>query len=96
MRSSFECLTTLLANDYGLAPGRLVPQATLETLGIDSLRAVELFWSIEEAFGIRMPLHAVPLRTLADVAAWIDQLVAAQGGRATLPGAASAALPGAR
>jgi hypothetical protein len=46
----------------------------LEALGIDSLGTVELLWSIEESFLIKVPTDAVNLLTLGDVVRYIDEL----------------------
>jgi acyl carrier protein len=77
MNGSFERLCEILARDYKLAPERLQPQATLDSLGIDSLGTVELLWSIEDTFQIKLPSEPVDLPTLADLVRYIDMLRAA-------------------
>lgn len=78
MNTTFNRLCKLLVQDYKLSPERLLPDAPLEGLGIDSLGTVELLWSIEETFLIKVPSHAVSLLTLADVVHYIDELAAVQ------------------
>jgi acyl carrier protein len=78
MNTTFERLSHLLVQHYKLAPERLSMDALLETLGIDSLGTVELLWSIEDSFLIKMPTDAVNLLTLGDVVRYIDELMAAQ------------------
>jgi acyl carrier protein len=78
MNTTFERLSHLLVQHYKLAPERLSMEAPLETLGIDSLGTVELLWSIEDSFLIKMPTDAVNLLTLGDVVRYIDELMAAQ------------------
>ncbi len=78
MSTTFERLSAILVKDYKIAPQALVPQATLESLGIDSLAAAELFFSAEDVFHIAFPPEPVPLPTLGDVVAYIDGLIAAQ------------------
>ena len=78
MTTTFERLSTILVNDYKLQPERLLLDAPLESLGIDSLGTVELLWNIEEAFRIKLPSEPVALATLGDVVRFIDDLVASQ------------------
>ena len=78
MTTTFERLSTILVNDYKLQPERLLLDAPLESLGIDSLGTVELLWNIEEAFRIKLPSEPVALTTLGDVVRFIDDLVASQ------------------
>ena len=78
MTTTFERLSTILVNDYKLQPERLLLDAPLESLGIDSLGTVELLWNIEEAFRIKLPPEPVALATLEDVVRFIDDLVASQ------------------
>ena len=79
MSDTLERLSALLTRDFKLAPERLTPDAPLEALGIDSLGTVELLWSIEETFLIKVPTRPVELLCLADVVRYVDELVAAQG-----------------
>lgn len=78
MTTTFERLGAILVKDYKIPPQALVPEATLESLGIDSLAAAELFFGVEDAFHISFPSQAVPLPTLGDVAAYIETLIAQQ------------------
>jgi len=79
MTSTFERLSAILIKDYKLQPDRLTLDAPLESLGIDSLGTVELLWSIEEAFQIKLPPDPVDLPTLGDVVRYVDKLIASQG-----------------
>ena len=80
--STLDRLRDLLARDLDLAPERLQPEATLESLEIDSLRMIEILFSIEEAFAITVPAEPAELRarlhTLGDLASYIDELVSAK------------------
>ncbi|MEA3089502.1 MAG: acyl carrier protein, partial [Caballeronia sp.] len=42
MTTTFEWLRTTLAQDYNLEPAALTPDASLESLGLDSLAVAEL------------------------------------------------------
>jgi len=80
--STLERLQQLLARDFELAADRLQPDATLESLEIDSLRMIEILFTVEDEFRIAVPAeHAelkARLKTLGDLAAYIDDLVAAK------------------
>jgi acyl carrier protein len=84
--STLERLQALLARDFDLAPDLLLAQATLESLDIDSLRMIEIFFSIEDTFGITVPAAQAEIRarvrTLGDLARYVDELVEAKAGAA--------------
>src|SRR3954471_9737971 len=48
--STLDRLRDLLARDFDLAPERLQPDATLESLEIDSLRMIEILFTVEDEF----------------------------------------------
>jgi len=48
------------------------PQAKLETLGIDSLKAITVIFELEEAFDVEIPNEVIPsIVTVSDI---IDKL----------------------
>ena len=75
-------LQALLAQDLGKEPESIAPSATLESLEVDSLRMIELVFSIEEACGITVTAEPAEIRarvqTLGDLAAYVDELLAAK------------------
>ncbi len=75
-------LHALLARDFELEPEALAPDTRLEDLDIDSLRMIEILFSVEDAFKITVPAEQAELRekvkTVGDLAAYIDTLVAEQ------------------
>jgi acyl carrier protein len=79
-------LHALLAKDFELKAEQLHPDARLEDLDIDSLRMIEILFSVEDAFKIAVPAEQAELRekvkTVGDLAAYIDTLVAEQHGSA--------------
>ena len=81
--NTLERLRALLARDFGLKPEVLQPGASLESMDIDSLRLLEILFGVEEEFKIAVPSEQAELRarvkTLGDLAAYVDELVAAQG-----------------
>jgi len=80
MTSTHERLCAILMKDYEIEPAMLVPEATLEVLGVDSLGVAELMFNIEDEFKITLTENPVGLATLQDLTRYIDDLVAAQSG----------------
>ena len=84
--STLERLRELLARDFDLAPERLQPDATLESLEIDSLRMIEILFRVDEEFGVATPSDhnelREKLRTVGDLAAFIDSLAARRDAKA--------------
>ena len=80
--TTLERLQALLARDFDLSSDALAPAATLESLDIDSLRMIEILFGIEESFGITVSAEQAEIRarvrTLGDLATYVDELVAAQ------------------
>ncbi|HEX4150922.1 MAG TPA: acyl carrier protein [Steroidobacteraceae bacterium] len=75
--TTLDTLQDLLVRDYGLPRERLVPEAPLDTLGMDSLGMLELMFKIEDNFKVRIPGDApTNLRTVQDVVAYVDGLIA--------------------
>ena len=74
-------LQDLLHRDFDIPVEKLRREARLEDLEIDSLRMIEILFSVEEAFGISVPGDANELRarvkTFGDLAAYIDSIPAA-------------------
>lgn len=80
MTPTFARLTALLARDYRVAPESLTLDTPLDGLGIDSLGTVELLWSVEDEFKIKLPAEPVVLPSIGDVVRYIDAVVASQHG----------------
>jgi acyl carrier protein len=95
MSTTLDRLRLLLAKDYKLDPAALLPDAPLDELGIDSLGVAELMFNVEDEFRIAIPGEPVVLKTVGDVAAYIDGLIAAQHADADTANAANLrAAPG--
>lgn len=78
MSHTYEKLSTILVQEYKLSADQLSLDAPLKDLGIDSLGLVELLWTIEDAFDIKLPSDPVGLATLGDVVNYVDELIASQ------------------
>jgi acyl carrier protein len=74
--TTLERLQTLLAQHCAVPADTLSEEASLESLGVDSLGLIELVFDVEEAFGVQFASEATAsLRTVGDVATHIDQLL---------------------
>ncbi len=80
--TSLERLQALLVRDFEIKPEVLLPDADLESMEIDSLRMLEILFSVEEEFKITVPSDQAEVKarvkTLGDLAAYIDELAGAQ------------------
>jgi acyl carrier protein len=81
--TTLERIAQLLVRDFDLKPEALAASATLESLEIDSLRMIEILFSIEDEFKITVPNEQAEIRarvqTLGDLAGFIDELATQQG-----------------
>ncbi|GAA2224077.1 hypothetical protein GCM10010232_06080 [Streptomyces amakusaensis] len=69
----------LLANKIGIETAALVPDATLESLDLDSLLLIELSVAVEKEFGVVVDETELSVeRTLGDVLATLDEKLAVQ------------------
>ena len=62
-----------LARRFSLAEAEVTPERTLESLGIDSLAALELLFEIEQEFGVRLPDGDPGITTLGELVALIER-----------------------
>jgi acyl carrier protein len=77
--ATLDRLADLLHRDFAIPRESLVPEATLESLQIDSLRMIEILFSIEDEFGISVPDEAsqemkTGVKTLGDLAQRLEVL----------------------
>jgi acyl carrier protein len=73
-------LRRIITSNYGLEESQLVPAATLEELGIDSMSTIDLLFNIEDEFNITIGREQMELKTVQDVVNYIDRLIADQPG----------------
>ena len=74
--TTLERLQTLLAQQCAMPADTLSEEASLESLGVDSLGVIELMFEVEEVFGVQFDADtAASLRTVGDVAEHIDHLL---------------------
>jgi len=77
--STLETLQDILVREYNLERARLAPDASLSTLGLDSLSLLELMFKIEDGFNVKIPGDTpTNLLSIQDVVVYIDGLIASQ------------------
>lgn len=79
--STLERLKKLFVEKLDFKEELLIPEATLESLGLDSLDKIEFVFSIEDEFKIAVPERDVKLDTIQDIVDVVDKLVAEQHGQ---------------
>ncbi|MEO6081269.1 MAG: acyl carrier protein [Steroidobacteraceae bacterium] len=79
--TTLQILQDILVKEYRVAPDQVKPDATLTTLGLDSLSLIELMFKIEDTFKITIDTDGpTGLVTVSDVVNYIDGLLAQPGG----------------
>lgn len=76
--NTYDRLAHILTGEYNLLTEKLLPEARLEDLGVDSLGVMELLFKIEDEFGIRVPTDQTELATVGDLVNYVDSLIASQ------------------
>ncbi len=66
----------MMVEQFDLKPEDLTPDATLESLGLDSLSVIEFMFNLEDELKIKLPDERVELKTLQDVTNLVDRIVA--------------------
>lgn len=74
---SIGLIREFLGERLGVAPEKVVAEAPLAALGVDSLMMLELIFEFEDRFGIKLPSNLKSPRTVGDLAATMDGLMAA-------------------
>lgn len=80
--SSLQTIQNMMVKQFDLKLEDLKPDATLESLGLDSLSVIEFTFNLEDELKITMPEERVELKTLQDVVNLVDKIVAEQKGTA--------------
>ncbi|MFO1323832.1 MAG: phosphopantetheine-binding protein [Burkholderiales bacterium] len=62
-------------DDLGQDPARIVPEAKLRELGIDSLHAVDLVFRFEEKFEIDIPMENFSATTVGEAIAFMERQI---------------------
>ena len=76
--STGERVKRLFVDKLDLNEQELVPMATLDSIGLDSLDKIEFMFVLEDEFKIKIPDREVKINTIQDLIDTIDRLVAEQ------------------
>lgn len=79
--TTLQRLQTLLEDEFDLKSDLLQPQARLADLDIDSLRMIEILFSVEDEFKVKVPSDPggqAKLLTVSDLVSYIDALASEQ------------------
>ncbi len=76
--SSLKTIQDMMVKHFDLKLEDLAPEATLESLGLDSLSVAEFTFLIEDELKISFPNERIELKTLQDVVNLVDKYVAEQ------------------
>ncbi len=69
-----DALVNEIATILGLDEGAVSPDSSLESLGIDSIRLIELLIFIEKEYGIRLMESGLDARSLQDAASLAEAI----------------------
>jgi acyl carrier protein len=71
-------LVRQFAADRDIDPNRIVPDAQLSALGIDSLQAINLIFMFEDKYGVRLPVEDFKADTVAEAVAFVGDTIRAR------------------
>lgn len=71
----YEKLVNFAAEHLELDPAEITPEATFETLGIDSLDIVEMVMDLESELGVELEIEDETITTFGEMAAFIESKV---------------------
>lgn len=71
---SLGLIREFLQDRLGVAPDKVVSNAQLYSLGVDSLMMLELMFEFEDRFGITLSKHLKSPKTVGEMVALMDQL----------------------
>ena len=76
--NSIDLIRTFLTERLGVEPEKILPEAQLADLGVDSLMLAELMFEAEDRLGIEISSDQTPPKTVGDMMSIIDTLAAAR------------------
>lgn len=75
---SLFLIRQFLQDRLGVEPDRVVPSASLESLGVDSLMVLELMFEFEDRFGVTLSKGLKTPLTIGEMGSLMDRLRAEQ------------------
>ncbi len=76
--SSLAIIQRMMVEQFDLKLEDLTPDATLESLGLDSLSVIEFMFNLEDELKIKLPDERIEIKTLQDVTDLVDRIIAEQ------------------
>lgn len=67
-------IRTFLKERLDVDPARVIPEATLENLGVDSMMLLELLFEFEEKMNVRLSLDTTTPRTVGELLAIVERM----------------------
>ena len=77
--STQERLTTLLVNQYNIDPASINMEAPFHSLGLDSLDFVDVIYSIEKEFKIKLATQNLDVKSIQDLVDLVERTIKEQG-----------------
>lgn len=71
----YEKLVNFAAKQLDLDPSEITPDATFESLGVDSLDIVEMIMDLENELGVELEIEDESITTFGEMAAFIESKV---------------------
>jgi len=78
--STLERVRHLFQKNYDYPVEMLQPEATIESIGLDSLDKIEFLFDIEKEFNVKIPDREVTLNSIQDVMNVIERSMQEQNG----------------
>jgi len=73
--SSLDYIRQTLIDKFEVNADAITPEATFESMGLDSLTMVELMFEISEKYDIEIPTDRLDFKTLGEAVILIDEVV---------------------
>ncbi len=73
--STLERIKKLFIKNFDFPEERIRPEATIESIGLDSLDKIEFLFALEKEFNVRIPDREVTINSIQDMIDVIDRLV---------------------
>jgi len=78
MTTTLDRIKKLFLENFDFPEERLHPEATIESIGLDSLDKIEFLFELEKEFDIKIPDREVKLDSIQEMVSVIERLVAEQ------------------
>ncbi|MEE8151176.1 MAG: phosphopantetheine-binding protein [Nitrosomonadaceae bacterium] len=73
--SSLDYIRQTLIDKFEVNADAITPEATFESMGLDSLTMVELMFDISEKYDIEIPTDRLDFKTLGEAVILIDEVL---------------------